>query len=272
MRAGCVSILAQARAASVVGARRLHRGLGGRGLRVECVKIFGCDVARDVAAVEARAVEGLDRWVHVAEHLVEVLDGRVDHGVGAEDLRDLLGALAVAAEQFGARRHVDAVDVREHDARGGRGHEDLDGAGLAGHAHDFGHGRAAHDGVVDEQDALALELDGHGVELLAHALLADRLAGHDEGTAHVAVLDEAFAIRQSEHLGELLGARAGAVGNRHHDVDVLEVDGLPHVVGEDLAQTQAGGVDVDAVDRGVGTGEVDELEGAGMKRGLVGAL
>ena len=79
-------------------------------------------------------------------------------------------------------------------------------------------------------------------------------------------------MKQSEHLGGLLGARAGAVGNRHHDVDVLEVDGLPHVVGEDLAQTQAGGVDVDAVDRGVGTGEVDELEGARMKRGLVGAL
>ena len=44
------------------------------------------------------------------------------------------------------------------------------------------------------------------------------------------------------------------------------------MIGENFAQAQAGGIDVDAVDRGIGTREIDELKGARMKRGLVRAL
>src|SRR5260370_330839 len=79
---------------------------------------------------------------------------------------------------------------------------------------DFLGGGAAHDGVIHQQHLAALELAADGVELLAHRFLARGLARHDEGPAHVAVLDEAFAVRNAQQLGQLHGAGAAGFGNR----------------------------------------------------------
>jgi len=78
--------------------------------------------------------------------------------------------------------------------RGGRGEEDFHGTGVARHLDDLAAGGATHDGVVDEQHALAAEFLMYGVEFLAHGILAHRLPRHDEGAADVAVLHEAFAV------------------------------------------------------------------------------
>src|ERR1700754_2704821 len=76
-------------------------------------------------------------------------------------------------------------------------------APAARHLHDFVRRGAAHDRIVDDQHVLALELDAHGVQLLAHRLLAHRLARHDEGAADVTVLEEAFAVLDAELGGHL---------------------------------------------------------------------
>src|SRR3989475_8272722 len=96
-----------------------------------------------------------------------------------DDLADFLDRAAMR-HQFGARGHVDAVDVGMAHRRRCRGQVDLDGTGITRHLHDFLGGGAAHDGVIHQQHLAALELAADGVELLAHRFLARGLARHDE--------------------------------------------------------------------------------------------
>ncbi|MBG9885241.1 hypothetical protein ABE10_01295, partial [Bacillus toyonensis] len=170
------------------------------------------------------------------------------------------------------RGHVDPVDVRMTDGRCGRGEDHRGRARVAGHLDDLLAGRATDDRVVDEQDVLAPELGRHRVELLPHALLSHRLTGHDEGPADVAVLVEALAILDAELAGDLHRRRAGGVRDRHDDVDLVERDVLRDRVGQTLPHPQTGLVDRDAVHDGVGTREIDVLEGAGGEGGVGRAL
>ncbi|MFM2065281.1 MAG: hypothetical protein RLZZ584_190 [Pseudomonadota bacterium] len=189
-----------------------------------------------------------------ALHGIHIL---VDQGVAADVGADLLDA-AVVRDQLLGRGHVDAVDVGVTHRRRGRGHVDLVGAGLARHLHDLLRGRAAHDGVVHQQHVAALEFHGHGVELLAHALLAHRLARHDEGAADVAVLHEAFAVGLAQLLRQLHGRGPARFGNGDHHVD--------------LGGRQAGVVDRDAVDDRIRPRQVDVFEDAGVEPGQHRAL
>ena len=174
--------------------------------------------------------------------------------------------------QFGARGHVDAVDVGMAHRRSGRGQVDLDGAGVTRHLHDFLGGGAAHDGVVHQQHLAALELAADGVELLAHGFLARGLARHDEGAAHVAVLDKAFAVGNAQQLGQLHGAGPAGFRNRDDGVDLVGRHGGDHALGQRLAHVQAGLVDGDAIQHGVRAGQVHVLEHAGVQLALFGAL
>ena len=90
------------------------------------------------------------------------------------------------------------------DRRRGDPHVDLRGAGGAQHADDLRGRVAAHDRVVDDDEPLAGDDLGHRVELQPQAVLAQLLAGLDEGPLDVAVLDEAVV------LGQAAGARVAA--------------------------------------------------------------
>ena len=63
-------------------------------------------------------------------------------------------------------------------------------------------GRAAHDAVVEDDDALAARDLRQHVVLEARAELAQPRRGLDERPADVAVADEAVGIRQAGLLGE----------------------------------------------------------------------
>src|SRR5687768_1573684 len=104
-------------------------------------------VARDVNAVEARAVEALDRGIERAHRLDERLEVLVHDSVRADERGDF-GLGASGGDELGARGHVDAIDVREAHGRRGRGEEDLARAALARHLHDLAARRPAHDRVV----------------------------------------------------------------------------------------------------------------------------
>ena len=168
-------------------------------------------------------------------------------------------------------RHVDPVDVRKAHRRA-RGREiHLARAGLARHLHDFARRRAADDRIVDEQHDLVLELHADRVQLLAHALLAQRLARHDERAPDVAVLDEALAIREPERVRELQRGRPARVGDRDHDVDVPRLGNAADLVRELLAHVEARLVHRRAVDHRVGPREIDVLEDARREHRVVGA-
>ena len=60
------------------------------------------------------------------------------------------------AEKLVAFRRGDAVEAGMRRRRARDAHMHLARAGLAHHRHDLGRGRAAHDRIVDQDDALAL--------------------------------------------------------------------------------------------------------------------
>src|SRR5919206_510651 len=73
----------------------------------------------------------------------------------------------------------------------------VDGAGLAQHPDERALGVAPDDRVVHDDQPLAADDVAQRVELEPDAELADRLAGLDERTADVGVLDQALAVRDA---------------------------------------------------------------------------
>ena len=61
---------------------------------------------------------------------------------------------------------------------------------MAQHVHQLGERGAAHDRIVHQHDALALEHAAHRVVLHLHAEVSNRLCGLDEGPTHVVVADQ----------------------------------------------------------------------------------
>ena len=133
----------------------------------------------------------------------------------------------------------------------------LGGAGVAQHLDELLGRVAAHDGVVDDHQALAADDGRQRVELQADAQLAHGLRGLDERAAHVAVLHDAVRIRDAAFEGETHGRRDAAVGHAEHQVGLGR-----RLAGQDAAHVAARLVDRLAVHDGVGAGKVHVLEDA----------
>ena len=97
---------------------------------------------------------------------------------------------------------IDAVEARADGRRRADAHVHLAGAGVAHHLHDLATRRAAHDGIVDDDDPLAGEHLGLRVELHLHAEVADGVARLDERAADVVVANQPHLERQARLLGE----------------------------------------------------------------------
>ena len=115
---------------------------------------------------------------------------------------------------------------------------DLAGAGVANHADDLAAGRAADDGVINQDDALAVEYAAHRVELELDAEVAHPLLRLDEGAADVVTADQPDAERQPAFAGVADGGGHTGVGHGHDDVGVhrrlarqLAAEGFAAVVG-----------------------------------------
>ena len=93
----------------------------------------------------------------------------------------------------------------------------LGGAGVEQHLHDLPRRRAAHDRVVDDDEALAGDL-GERVELHPDPLLAHALLGLDERAADVAVLDQPLAERDPGRAREADRRGRARVGDRQDEV------------------------------------------------------
>ena len=137
------------------------------------------------------------------------------------------------------------------------------GAGFTQHADDFAAGGAPHDGIVDQDDAFALEGFRHGGVFHARAEVADGLFGLNEGASLVVAADEAHLDGNARLLGKPQRRAGGGIGDGDHDVG-------PHrrLLGQTAAQGLARLVDAASENLAVRTGEIDELEHA---MGLGGA-
>ena len=126
----------------------------------------------------------------IAHGLVDAVDREEGEAVGADELPHLFQR-AMGGEQLVLVRRVDAVEIGMGDGRARNAHMHFACAGLAHHLHDLYRGRAAHHAVVDQHDALALDLKFVGAVLELDAELPDALLGLDEGAAHIMIADDA---------------------------------------------------------------------------------
>ena len=131
------------------------------------------------------------------------------------------------------------------------------GAGVAQHLDELHHGGAAHDGVVDDDQALALDVVTQRVELHAHAHGTQLLRRLDKRTTHVAVLDKALAKGNTALVRIALRGRQAGVG---HADDQVGLDGL--LMCQLTTHVITASVDALAVHDGIGASEVDLLKDA----------
>src|SRR4051812_42088862 len=135
------------------------------------------------------------------------------------------------------------------------------GTGIAHHADDLFRRGAAHQRVVDQDDALAFDRRAVGRMLHAHAEFAHALGRLNEGAADIMVADDAEFER---HAGMLAVADCGGgagIRHRHDDVD-LDMALARELRAEGLADL----VDRAAADDGIWPREIDVFEDAGPRR------
>src|SRR5215211_7141944 len=206
-----------------------------------------------VVAVEAGATETVFPLLCGGDHRIrrEVGEG------GGPDLGPDLLHTQIRAHELIRTIHIDAVVAGAFD-RGRRYPEvDLGRAGLEEQLDQLAARVATHDGVVHDDDPVALDHARQRVEFEPDAELAHAVGRLDKSPPHVAVLYEAFRVRDAAPL---------RVADRRHHPRVG--DGDDHVglgrrlLRQDLAHPVPGACDLATVEARVGTGEVHVLEDA----------
>src|SRR5919112_542025 len=215
---------------------------------------------RRVVAVEAGAAEAVLSLFCGGDHRIR---REVGQG-GCPDLDPNLLHGQVRAYKLVSTIHVDAVVAGAFD-RGRRDPEvDLGGAGLEQQLDQFAAGVAAYDGVVHDDHPVAFDHARQRVEFEPDAELAHTVGRLDKSPTYVAVLYEAFRVRDAAPL---------RVADRRHHPRIW--DGDDHVglgrrlLSQNLTHPVPGACDFATVEARVGTGEVHVFEDAeGAARGL----
>ena len=134
---------------------------------------------------------------------------------------------------------------------------DLGRARFAQYLHDLTGRVAAHDRVVDHDQALARDHLGQRIELQPHPMAPQLLARLDERPRHIAVLDEAIVLRQAGGPGQSSGGRVARIWHRDHQIRIHR-----RLAPQDLAHPGARDLEHRAAQARIGSREVDVLEHA----------
>ena len=188
--------------------------------------------------------------------LLNVFNAQVAKGIRADQLVDLLHA-APGGDQVFFVGDIGAEIAGVDKGRGADAVMHFLGACFAQQADGASAGGAAHDGVIDQDNALVLDGGGDGVQLDAHAALALGLGGLDKGTSDILVLDKAHAVGDAALLG--VAQRGVQTGVRRADDDI-RFHGM--LLRQKTSGLQAGFVYAGAFDHAVGAGKVDVLKHA----------
>ena len=123
----------------------------------EGLEIGGGYVTGDVGSVKDGGIEVREAGADLGDGILKVAEILKDDAVGADGFGKLVDGLATG-DEFGARGHIDAVDVGVDDGRRSGADVNASCSELAAHGDDLFNGGAANDGVVNEEDVLAGEL------------------------------------------------------------------------------------------------------------------
>ena len=192
----------------------------------------------------------------LGHNLQQALDRKEGQRISADVLADLVDRL-VGADKLRLHVGIDAIEARPDDL--GRVDADVNllGASVAQHLDELHHGGAAHDGVIDNNEALAGDVVLERIELHAHAHGTQLLRGLDKRAANVAVLDKALTVGNTALVRKALSGRHTRVGHADDHVGI----------GRRLARKHAAHVVTARIDRlavhdGIGTSEVHLLKHA----------
>src|SRR4051812_4734430 len=168
----------------------------------------------------SRVAGGAERELFTfAAGFLQSFQRKVRQRVRADVLADLFHAL-ISRDELLLRGRVHTVETRRDGRRTRDAHVDFFRSRAAHHANDLAASRAAHDGVVDQDDALSFEQAAYRVQLQLHPEVTHRLLGFDEGAAYVVVADQSETKRDSALCGEAHGSGNTAVRDRHDNVCV----------------------------------------------------
>ena len=122
--------------------------------------------------------------------------------------------IMLGGEQLAALGRIDAVEAGMGGRRAGDAHMHLLGARRRAPSRRSSSGGAAHDAVVHQDHALALDRGAVGVVLQLHAEMADMVGRLDEGAADIVVADDA-ELEGNARLGCIADRRGHArIGHR----------------------------------------------------------
>src|SRR3546814_486409 len=132
------------------------------------------------------------------------------------------------------RSRIDTVKAAMPGRWAGDPHVDLSRTCVTHHLHDLQRCRAAHDAVIDKDNALAVDEGTVCIVLQLHAQMADLVARLDEGAANIVGTDDPQFEGNARLLGIADRGRDAAVGNGNHIVGLdrifdgkLRTDCLP---------------------------------------------
>ena len=135
----------------------------------------------------------------LAKRTVEAVDRQEGEAVDLDEVAHALD-IHLRGKKLGAFRRVDAVEAAVPRRRRGDAHVHLGGAGLAHHLHDLEAGGAAHDRIVDQDDAPVRDQRAIGVVLQLYTEVADVVGRLDECAADI------LGPEQADFPGEAGGA------------------------------------------------------------------
>src|SRR5690554_1475599 len=118
-------------------------------------QIVSIDVASHIIPVKDRTVELIESRVDLAACCLQVFQILIENTISTDQLTDLSLAAAMG-DQLVGRRHIDTIDIRVANRRSRRGEVYLVGAGITRHLDNLLAGGATYNGVVYQQDILAL--------------------------------------------------------------------------------------------------------------------
>src|SRR5690606_18471705 len=163
-----------------------------------------------------------------------------------------------AGQQLRSFRRIDAVVATMPGRRAGDAEMHFPGAGVAHHLDDLHRRRAAHDGIVDQHDALAFDQLAVRVVLALHTRMAGAVRRLDEGAADIVRADNTEFERDAGLLRIAYGCRHAAIRHRNDQI-CLDRGFLCQLYPDLLARF----VNRAVVEYRVRPAEVDMLEDAG---------
>ena len=189
-----------------------------------------------------------------ADGIVQALQAYERQRIAADERAGLVVG-HVRRDQLVLRVGVDAVEARPHDLGAHDAQVHFSSTRTPQHLDELLRRVAAHDGIVDDHEALAAYDRRQRIQLDADAHLAHLLRGLDERAAHVAVLHDAVAVGNAAFLGIAERGRNARVGNAEHHVRICW-----NLAREDTAHAPARMVHDLSIEHAIGPREVHVFE------------